>query len=406
MKKTIVTSIIALLLLASCATKAEGVSLGTLQSADAASSDISNVQNDVDVPENTAIETEPDIVFDEGINTDKGDDSTSPSVDYTEKKASNPDGGQNVMQPIVRHYTYEGYDFSLSAYPGRLYLVHPEELGSYEIDLLASYLMQRHPQQLKDVTYSESNGVLTLTYPESWTVAELDYAQSVLMDELAKLSKGNGEDAIEAPTEQAIQETAKETAEDVVGDTLGDGLGRKAIDDGVETFGSSFEDAPVVLASEDEWWNDPIFEGSYDPTAEIGSMQTEGHSEIQESEGTIDLEAFDWTVDDVPEELEGNVLIEAFEAIESKENQDDGSAEEQEKESFVEKAKAVLSKAKDSAMRFKDSATKALKGMSFEDMVFVGLVVLFAIGLLVVLMVVRSKRRRSDKESEDGSFDA
>lgn len=397
MKRTIAISIIAILLLASCATKTEDVSLGILQTIDSKTTETSVVDPAMEID---ADKEEQNIVSNDGIPIDDSLEDLFSATD--EDTAQTSDETEAVVQPIVRHYTYEGYDFSLSAYPGRLYLVHPEELGSYEIDMFASYLMQRYPHQLKDVTYSESNGVLTLTYPESWTVAELDYAQSVLMDELAELAKGD-EEAVEPPTERTMLESERRIAEDVVGKPLDDGSAMNAIDDGTETPGSSVEDVPAILASENEWWNDPIFEGSYDPSVEEEPVQNEDGMEIQTSEGIMDLEAFDWMSNDVPQaSTEINSTPDStFEDIESNEMQREALEGDLHQKGFADKAKALLFEAKEHAMRLKDTASKKLKEASFEDRILIGLAVLFALVLIVVLATIGSKGRKKRKRRKE-----
>lgn len=398
MKRTIAISITAMLLLASCATKTEGVSLGILQTTDSKATVASNVDSAM---ESEAVEEEWDIVSNDAIPTD---DRFEEQISATDDGKDEPsDRIEAVVQPIVRHYTYEGYDFSLSAYPGRLYLVHPDELDAQEIDLLASYLLQRHPQQLKDVTYKDSDGVLVVTYPESWGVDELDYAQSVLMEDLSEFDAKKAETKLETPTETPMQDQFEEDSQNTIAEVLEEELSYESTEIPMSTSQPFVEEQPLVLASEEEWWNDPIFEGSYVPSVEAEPVQNEEGMEIQASEDIVDLEAFDWKTDDVPEtSIEAESTPNStFEDIESNAMQSEVTEVDLHQKGFADKAKALLLRAKEHAMRLKDAASKKLKEASFEDKILIGLAVLFALVLIVVLAAIGSKGRKERKRRKE-----
>lgn len=156
-----------------------------------------------------------------------------------------PNTTQEIM-PIIRNYSIDGQDLSITAYPGRAYLAFPKSWSLEKLNRIASYLAQKHPEETKDIIYKVEDGIIFLFYPESWGENELSYAELLLVQEIATLTEMENsyeEEAVTSIAEEVYTEPGYETITE-------------------ESYTETKE--PIVAtssseASVDNWWEDPIF---------------------------------------------------------------------------------------------------------------------------------------------------
>ncbi len=89
--------------------------------------------------------------------------------------------------PVEKKYTLYGYELSVVADKGKATITYPASVISEE-DInnaaLAAFNAYSSIYDLSDVYYSVEDGVLTITYPESWGVEEFAIAEKTVADVL------------------------------------------------------------------------------------------------------------------------------------------------------------------------------------------------------------------------------
>lgn len=206
------------------------------------------------VPEEIQKDADEEIVqpIEESIETEEEsavleEDTEEITEEITEE---NPEvvASEPIVTPIIRNYSIDGQDLSLSAYPGRAYIAYPNSWSLEKINKIAAYLTQKYPQETKDITYKEEGGIIFLSYPESWGEDELNYAELLLVQEMANIYEEIAENTVQNTPEAInnIEEPVNEAIVENINTLPG------------EQLESSSEE------SEYNWWEDPIFIGTYE----------------------------------------------------------------------------------------------------------------------------------------------
>ena len=131
-----------------------------------------------------------------------------------------------VYVPVEKKYTLYGYELSVVADKGKATITYPASVISEE-DInnaaLAAFNAYSSIYDLSNVYYSVEDGVLTITYPESWGVEEFAIAEKTVADVLPSyvdsvvsyyLAKAE-EEKIEEPVAEVSTEVAIEVSSEV-----------------------------------------------------------------------------------------------------------------------------------------------------------------------------------------------
>lgn len=188
---------------------------------------------------------------------------------------------ETVVQPIIRNYSIDGQDLSLTAYPGRAYLAYPKAWSMEKIKRIASYLVQRYPEETKTISYKEDGGIIFLYYPETWTENELSYAELLLVQEIENITAMENSlvtSVVEPVVEEAVV-SEKIVVEEPAMDVEVPATEQPATETG-EASETSLE------SSVDNWWEDPIFmqlEENQENVYEVAEDATEEPTTLEET---------------------------------------------------------------------------------------------------------------------------
>ena len=139
------------------------------------------------VVEEPAVEVEEPVV--EGkVEEPVVEASTETSTEASSEVAEEVVATEEVAYvPVEKKYTLYGYELSVVADKGKATIAYPASVISEE-DInnaaLAAFNAYSSIYDLSDVYYSVEDGVLTITYPESWGVEEFAIAEKTVADVL------------------------------------------------------------------------------------------------------------------------------------------------------------------------------------------------------------------------------
>lgn len=87
--------------------------------------------------------------------------------------------------PLLKTFSYKGYEATLEAYVGKAYVKYPSFVTSQEVYTAAEAALNAYPKDLENVTIEVvSDGLAKLTYPETYGEKEFNYAVKLLEKEL------------------------------------------------------------------------------------------------------------------------------------------------------------------------------------------------------------------------------
>ena len=139
------------------------------------------------VVEEPAVEAEEPVV-EEKVEEPVVEASTETSTEASSEVAEEVVATEEVAYvPVEKKYTLYGYELSVVADKGKATIAYPASVISEE-DInnaaLAAFNAYSSIYDLSDVYYSVEDGVLTITYPESWGVEEFAIAEKTVADVL------------------------------------------------------------------------------------------------------------------------------------------------------------------------------------------------------------------------------
>ena len=89
------------------------------------------------------------------------------------------------MQPMVRDFTYRGFEATVSAYVGAGFITYPSYVTDDEMNSCASALVQLHPADFSEIRYTIlRQGLAEVTYPETYGEAEFNRLTDIVEQEL------------------------------------------------------------------------------------------------------------------------------------------------------------------------------------------------------------------------------
>ena len=102
-----------------------------------------------------------------------------------QEQAAQEQQAETNIQPLVREFTYRGFDASVSAYVGTGFVTYPSYVTDEEMNSCAYNLVQLHPADFSEVRYSILRpGLAEISYPETYGEAEFNRLTDIVEQEL------------------------------------------------------------------------------------------------------------------------------------------------------------------------------------------------------------------------------
>ena len=170
------------------------------------------------VVEEPAVEAEEPVV-EEKVEEPVVEASTETSTEASSEVAEEVVATEEVAYvPVEKKYTLYGYELSVVADKGKATIAYPASVISEE-DInnaaLAAFNAYSSIYDLSDVYYSVEDGVLTITYPESWGVEEFAIAEKTVADVLPSYVDSVVSYYLAKAEEEKIEEPVAEVSTEV-----------------------------------------------------------------------------------------------------------------------------------------------------------------------------------------------
>jgi len=145
---------------------------------------IANIELPVETPK-VEEETSPVVPNAPSIIRIPSAPSTPEVLNVTIAKEKNMELSSEEYKPLVKTFSYEGYEATLEAYVGKAYIKYPSFVTSQEIYTAAKAALTAYPQDFENVIIEVvSDGIAKLSYPVTYGELEFNYAVSLIEKEL------------------------------------------------------------------------------------------------------------------------------------------------------------------------------------------------------------------------------